>query len=326
MKQFTIARIPDNNIKAYLENEKQLKEKKTNVTRISKETGIDRHMLSRIKKEGYKKLPGGYFYNTENLELFLEAANWYDNDIVSYADIKAKYNMKRDTFINKYERVFGKKPERNPALIHSVKFNRQIFHDINTSDKAYWLGFILADGNIFRNELRIKITGKDRKHLMKFCKFINGDYSMIKEEIHGQTGNTLVKVVLNDKAMREKLNSYNLYPAKSCKEIPYYDLDPKFTFDYIRGILDGDGYIFKDREVMGFVGSEEVLTWIKKQFESKLINKLNSSVNRRTDSKSELYYFNIYGVQMYNCLNLLYNNPSTSLNRKRKLAYKKLGK
>ena len=33
-----------------------------------------------------------------------------------------------------------------------IKYNRNIFNKINSEDKAYWLGFITADGYIHKNK------------------------------------------------------------------------------------------------------------------------------------------------------------------------------
>ena len=49
-------------------------------------------------------------------------------------------------------------------------YNRHIFDEINSSEKAYWLGFIVADGylNTERGMLRIKLGNIDKHHLEKF--------------------------------------------------------------------------------------------------------------------------------------------------------------
>jgi hypothetical protein len=73
-----------------------------------------------------------------------------------------------------------------------IEYNRHIFDVIDTPEKAYWLGFIIADGylNDNKNMLRIKLGNKDKCHLEKFIKFLDGDLSMLKSEIHNITGNT----------------------------------------------------------------------------------------------------------------------------------------
>jgi len=73
-----------------------------------------------------------------------------------------------------------------------IEYNRHIFDKINTPEKAYWLGFIVADGylNVERRMLRIKLGNKDKHHLEKFILFLNGDNTMLKSETHNITGNT----------------------------------------------------------------------------------------------------------------------------------------
>lgn len=57
-----------------------------------------------------------------------------------------------------------------------INYNRHIFDNIDNEEKAYWLGFILADGylNLDKHMLRIKLGNKDKQHLIKFIKFIGG--------------------------------------------------------------------------------------------------------------------------------------------------------
>ncbi len=73
-----------------------------------------------------------------------------------------------------------------------IEYNRHIFDNIDSAEKAYWLGFIIADGylNDDKNMLRIKLGDKDKIHLEKFINFLGGDLSMLKSEIHNITGNT----------------------------------------------------------------------------------------------------------------------------------------
>ena len=74
-----------------------------------------------------------------------------------------------------------------------IEQNRHIFDKINSQEKAYWLGFILADGylNVDKHMLRIKLGDKDKHHLEKFIQFIGGSLDMLKSEKHNITGNTL---------------------------------------------------------------------------------------------------------------------------------------
>ena len=73
-----------------------------------------------------------------------------------------------------------------------INYNRHIFENIDTEEKAYWLGFILADGylNTDKHMVRIKLGDVDKKHIEKFIAFIGGNLDeMLKMEIHNITGN-----------------------------------------------------------------------------------------------------------------------------------------
>ena len=45
--------------------------------------------------------------------------------------------------------------------------------DLNDDDVCYWLGFIFADGNVYRNKLRVALSAKDLTHLEKLRDFIS---------------------------------------------------------------------------------------------------------------------------------------------------------
>ena len=51
-----------------------------------------------------------------------------------------------------------------------------IFEDINTAEKAYWLGFLAADGCNYQRKqnatISLRLSQKDINHLEKFKKFL----------------------------------------------------------------------------------------------------------------------------------------------------------
>ena len=89
-------------------------------------------------------------------------------------------------------------------------YNENIFDEIDTAEKAYWLGFILADGYLHegRHILRIKLTDGDHEHLLKFAKFIGARPEAVKVEYHNITGKPLCKIEVTNKPITKAL--YNL--------------------------------------------------------------------------------------------------------------------
>lgn len=68
---------------------------------------------------------------------------------------------------------------------NETKFDESIFDSIDTEEKAYWLGFIFADGYISSrdNTFELSLKGSDVEHLEKFHKFTKHTRNIIKISI-----------------------------------------------------------------------------------------------------------------------------------------------
>lgn len=152
-----------------------------------------------------------------------------------------------------------------------IEYNRHIFDDINTEEKAYWLGFILADGylNIDRHMLRIKLGDKDKHHLEKFITFLGGNQDMLKSEQHNITNNTQWYVSTYSKEICNALLNLKIEQNKSGHEhIP--PINKKYYRSFIRGLWDGDGFIREDLSGIGLVGSYECMKFVQQYFKEHL--------------------------------------------------------
>lgn len=143
-----------------------------------------------------------------------------------------------------------------------IQFNQYIFDEINTAEKAYWLGFILADGyhNETRGTLTIKLQYTDYNHLIKFANFIAYPIEKIKINIHKITNNKLCSITINSRYLSNALIELNIRQRKSAKE-KIADIPYQYYKDYIRGIIDGDGHINHNR--IDICNSIEVLSFVK---------------------------------------------------------------
>lgn len=128
------------------------------------------------------------------------------------------------------------------------------FMNIDSADKAYWLGFISADGYIVNNkelrnyELGIQLSSADMEHLKKFNKCINGNYdvSIFKKSPFKDRGYEkeyeTASIRIYSKKMVDSLEKHGVVQNKT------YTLEfPKnlgeYTWDYVRGFFDGDGSV-----------------------------------------------------------------------------------
>lgn len=148
-------------------------------------------------------------------------------------------------------------------------YDYDYFKSIDNPNKAYWLGFIVADGglevssnnsrSIYR--LRILLSDKDHYHLEKFASEISGTLEVKRGEtaLKGRLfGHSVLSI--NSREIVESLIDIGVYPNKSAKEqMP--DMNYDYISDFIRGHFDGDGcfsywYSREDlQQELSFLGS-----------------------------------------------------------------------
>ena len=161
--------------------------------------------------------------------------------------------------------------------------NYNYFDSIDTEEKAYWLGFIFADGNISKSEriykgkikkgnyrFEVSLKDTDREHLEKFAKEIS-----FEKEIKISQTNSKAKrcrLYFNNKHFWNTLNNYGCTPNKSLTlKFPNISIfkDTSLIKHFIRGYVDGDGSIaYKNAKHTDFqlriLGTEHFLSNLQK--------------------------------------------------------------
>lgn len=300
----------------FYNEENEENEDKLSPTKLAEQFNIDKAtLLSYIRSENnfenLIKYNNIYYYLDEEE---YKAVNEFINTDISFLGIRNKYGYKQETFKKKLE-VLGYSTEKK----YKLTYNRDKLKEIKTEEDAYILGFILADGYINEksNMLRIKLQEKDLDILKKFCDYFEMDYSFIKYEFHNITGNKQYYLSIYDKNIIESLKLYGLTQNKSCKEVPYYNIDKSLIRHYIRGIWDGDGYIGKSLSRIGVCGSKDVLDFINKSIIDDL--ELNFSIlfkGVRKDNSYNIYRLDYAGKKIDTILDYLYKESTIYLNRK----------
>lgn len=147
-------------------------------------------------------------------------------------------------------------------------FNNEYFEVIDTEDKAYWLGFLFADGNVSARmkDVSIVLADKDRGHLEKFLDAVDyeGPGCIMDLSSDGFTLNfKYSKVSLRSTKMAQDLVDKGCLPNKSIDCGAPLGLPDELTKDFLRGLVDGDGYVSaRGLPSIEIVGAYPLLEWV----------------------------------------------------------------
>lgn len=187
-------------------------------------------------------------YKNYDCEPYLTFKKMYLQDklsIYKIAEIHECSICKVQRYLEKFN-LTRNNNESKQLMSRNNIINSDFFKNIDTEEKAYWLGFIMADGNINKNgyNLKIELNIKDKEHIKKFSDIFNLDisecnrYDKRTNKIYNSVTCQLTNVCLiNDlKSLGMSSNKTHSLNSTLFYYIPY-DLKRHF----IRGYFDGDG-------------------------------------------------------------------------------------
>lgn len=134
--------------------------------------------------------------------------------------------------------------------VRKYKLNENYFDNIDTSNKAYIMGFLHSDGsnNINKSTISLSLQEEDREILEQIRKEIGStkpleylDYS--DKHDFGYSYKNQYRLIVFSKHMCKELNDKGITPNKSLTiGFPNW-LSEDLISHYIRGVFDGDGSI-----------------------------------------------------------------------------------
>ena len=195
--------------------------------------------------------------------------------------------------------------------------NEHYFSSVNQPEKAYWLGFLYADGCVHKNSNEISLTLKDGEHLEKFKQAIGAVNHTVGSYIDNrwESKPRMYTFSIKDRQLQTDLIALGCVPAKSLILNSFPNIPRDFVSHFLRGYFDGDGSIHwlngTNNFRLSFVGTKEFLLEIKKELN------LNMTISQNSGNKS--FYLQIAGRQQVpRVLDYLYKDSeeSTRLNRK----------
>ena len=164
----------------------------------------------------------------------------------SMRQIERDYNVARQSVANYLEEKQIKTTKGN----HYRKYKHQydFFENIDIEEKAYWLGFMFADGYIVdyskkygEDKFGITLHSKDKKTLEQFKKSIKSTNPITDVSSNGRQ---LHRIIMSSQKTVDDLISHGCVKQKSLILKPPIGVPQELIHHFIRGYFDGDGSIF----------------------------------------------------------------------------------
>lgn len=215
---------------------------KTTVSRILKQTGTIEYRTTSVLSES-------------DISHIIQM---YKDDI-SVTQIAKMYACDVQTIYNCFRRLDIERT-RNSNRKH--RFNIHYFDVIDTSNKAYFLGLLFADGCNFKRSINIFLQAQDKHLLEDICQEIGYDGELelrdrSRDREKGANCQDVYGLRLHSTYMSDVLSRCGVVPNKSLV-LQFPTCVPDYLIShFMRGYMDGDGHIGrteKDSSVT-FVGT-----------------------------------------------------------------------
>lgn len=243
----------------------------------------------------------------------------YQNNI-SLRNLEKKYNVSRSTISLYLEREGIKKIKGN----HYRKYfhDEDFFEKIDSEEKAYWLGFMFADGYIVDNEKRygqdafgLALAKDSIDSLEKFKKSIKAT-NPITWDTSKKGSQPQGRLLMRSQKTVNDLIDKGCVKQKSLILRPPKNIPDDLIRHFIRGFFDGDGSLIKYERTknsiaysINITSTYEMVKWIKQVFQMGQI----FPEKRR----EQTWYFTVGGnQQVIKLYHYLYDEATIWMDRK----------
>lgn len=258
--------------------------------------------------------------NKLSLEIQQQIIKAYQNNM-SLREIERTFGATRPS-VSKFleqEGIKTTKGNHYRKYFHNVDF----FEEINTEEKAYWLGFMYADGYIVNNENRygedafgITLAEDSIDAIEKFKISLNATNPILYDNSK-KIGQKQVKLVCRSQKTVNDLIKHGVVKNKSLILKPPTQVPENLLQHFIRGFFDGDGSLtqYKHKECnyiaynINFTTTYDMAKWLQETLQ---IGGIFPDKRRE-----QTWYYAIGGnQQVLTFCHYIYDNATIWLDRK----------
>lgn len=148
--------------------------------------------------------------------------------------------------------------------------NQGVFAKIDSPEKAYWLGFLWADGCVVSVggrfvALRVELHRSDREHLEKLCEFLGSDAPV--KDVLSQDRFEHSRVEFWNDILASDLATLGLQSRRSERNVSVPSVKSELMRDLMKGMFDGDGDLCRGHKskfplsgwIVGLAGNRAVI-------------------------------------------------------------------
>lgn len=241
-----------------------------------------------------------------------EVLNLYIHENMSAEKIGKIYGCWGSTVICWLDKWGVKRRKIRHNAIYNL--NYKIFDNIDSEHKAYWLGFMFADGHISNQDtIMLTVQKKDVEIIHKWKEFLSAEHPISNDTHNNPSLNIKCKYLCDRFRQLGYTNrkSYSIDFNKIINNIP-----DNLRNHFIRGMVDGDGcikvynysYLKKPQYHFGYTGLEYVCEFIKEYL----------SLDRKLVKETDITYTCVTRDlnKILNIRDFLYKDSSIWLSRK----------
>lgn len=174
-------------------------------------------------------------------EKIQQIQQYYLSKPMGLKEIENKFHISHPTAIRALKDI----PKYPKNKVFNPDLRENYFETIDSEDKAYFLGYIIGDGNVFTDYCKngysamISITTneEDIEILKSFVKQVKVNTTI------GNDGRGARQAVVRSNKMAQDLAQYGVIPRKTLITYLPTNIPKEYMKDLVRGICDSDGSI-----------------------------------------------------------------------------------